>query len=145
MGLEADDSKTDASLIEGTPVSKKGKGRGRGKGRTNRSTASLASCEESNNENDPDVGRPRTASVSRKSRVTRKSNKEDNELRETDRSMSRKRALSSRSEGNILREKQSFALSPVPEGEKSANSSTDFSIANTPALKKCCSISPERH
>jgi len=146
--LEADDSKTDASLIEGTPVSKKGKGRGRGKGkgRTNRSTASLASCEESNNENDPDVGRPRTASVSRKSRVTRKSNKEDNEINETDRSMSRKRTLSSRSEGNILREKQSFALSPVPEGEKSANSSTDFSVANTPALKKkrkLCSMTPQ--
>ena len=47
--LEADDSKTDASLIEGTPVTKKGKGRGRGKGRNNRSTASLASCEDSNN------------------------------------------------------------------------------------------------
>ena len=86
--LEADDSKTDASLIEGTPVTKKGKGRGRGKGRTNRSTASLASCEESNNENDPDVGRPRTASVSRKSRVTRKSNKDDNETKETDRFVS---------------------------------------------------------
>ena len=35
-----------------------------------------------------------------------------------------------------MREKQSFALSPVPEGEKSANSSTDFTVANTPALKK---------
>merc|ERR1712066_12987 len=87
----------DASMIEGTPVVKKGKGRGRGKGnRSNRSTASLASCEESTNENDPDVGRPRTASVSRKARVTRKGSKSDLSVDENDRSVSRKRPVSTR-------------------------------------------------
>jgi len=148
--LEADDSKTDASMIEGTPVVKKGKGRGRGKGnRSNRSTASLASCEESTNENDPDVGRPRTASVSRKARVTRKGSKSDLSVDENDRSVSRKRPVSSRSEGNVsnvLREKQSFMLSPVPEGEKSGASSTDVSMAMTPAVKKkrkLCSMTPQ--
>merc|ERR550519_605502 len=40
--LEADDSKTDVSLVEHTPVVKK-TGRGRGKGRVNRSTRSQAS------------------------------------------------------------------------------------------------------
>ena len=76
--LEADDSKTDASLIEVTPVAKKGRGRGRGRtNRTNMSTASLASFEDSNTENEPDMGRPRTASVSRKGRVTRKGSKGD--------------------------------------------------------------------
>ena len=76
--LEADDSKTDASLIEVTPVTKKGKGRGRGRtNRTDRSTASLASFEDSNTENEPEMGRPRTASVSRKGRVTRKGSKGD--------------------------------------------------------------------
>ena len=75
--LEADDSKTDTSLIEVTPVAKKGRGRGRGRtNRTNRSTASLASFEDSNTENEPE-GRPRVASVSRKGRVTRKGSKGD--------------------------------------------------------------------
>merc|ERR1712142_505109 len=136
----------DDSLIEGTPVTKKGKGRGRGKGRNNRSTASLASCEDSNNENDPDVGRPRAASVSRQARVTRKASKGDLVVEEANRSVSRKRTVSSRSEANILKEKQSFMLSPVPEGEKSGNSSTDLSLAMTPALKKkrkLCSMTPQ--
>ena len=38
-----------------------------------RSNASLASFEDSNTENEPEAGRPRVASVSRKSRVTRAS------------------------------------------------------------------------
>merc|ERR1712130_27580 len=73
--LEADDSKTDTSLIESTPVAKKKGARGRGRvNRTTRSMASLASFEDSNTENEPE-GRPRVASVSRKARVTRKSSK----------------------------------------------------------------------
>lgn len=137
--LEADDSKTDASLIEVTPVTKKGKGRGRGRtNRTNRSTASLASFEDSNTENEPEMGRPRTASVSRKGRVTRKGSKGDLSIEdeENERSVSRKRTVSSRSDASVLKEKQSFMLSPVPEGERSGHSSTDISLAMTPALKK---------
>ena len=75
-GVEADDSKTDSSLIEDTLVVKRRAG-GRGLGRnsrTTRSMASLASFEDTDNtENEPDGGRPRVASVSRKARVTRKS------------------------------------------------------------------------
>jgi len=146
--LEADDSKTDASLIEVTPVAKKGKGRGRGRtNRTNRSTASLASFEDSNTENEPEMGRPRTASVSRKGRVTRKGSKGDLSVEEeNERSVSRKRTVSSRSETSVLKEKQSFMLSPVPEGERSGHSSTDVSLAMTPALKKkrkLCSMTPQ--
>eukprot|EP00092_Neocalanus_flemingeri_P032334 GFUD01035153.1.p1 GENE.GFUD01035153.1~~GFUD01035153.1.p1 ORF type:complete len:1912 (+),score=653.09 GFUD01035153.1:74-5809(+) len=149
--LEADDSKTDTSLIEVTPVSKKGRGRGKGRtNRTNRSTASLASFEDSNTENEPEVGRPRTASVSRKGRVTRKGSKGDlsvEEGAENDRSVSRKRPISSRSDASVLKEKQSFMLSPVPEGQRSGNSSKDNSmIAMTPALKKkrkLCSMTPQ--
>ena len=50
--------------------------------------------------------------------------------------MSRKRTVSSRSDASVLKEKQSFMLSPVPEGERSGHSSTDISLAMTPALKK---------
>ena len=85
-GVEADDSKTDNSLIEGTPVVKRktgGRGRGRGS-RTTRSMASLASFEDSNTENEPDGGRPRVASVSRKARVTRKSSKSVSVLADMD-------------------------------------------------------------
>jgi len=139
--LEADDSKTDASLIEVTPVAKKGRGRGRGRtNRTNMSTASLASFEDSNTENEPDMGRPRTASVSRKGRVTRKGSKGDlsvEEAGEDDRSVSRKRTVSSRSETSVLKENKMLMLSPVPEGERSGNNSTNSSFNNmTPALKK---------
>ena len=81
--LEADDSKTDTSMIENTPVVKKGKGRARGRNiRGKSSTASLASFEDSNTENEPDVTRPRTTSVSRKGRVTRKTSKPDLSLQE---------------------------------------------------------------
>ena len=41
--LEADDSKTDTSLIEGTPLAKRRGGRGRGRGRGSRTTRSMAS------------------------------------------------------------------------------------------------------
>jgi len=148
--LEADDSKTDTSLIEVTPVAKKGRGRGRGRtNRTNRSTASLASFEDSNTENEPE-GRPRVASVSRKGRVTRKGSKGDLSVEEgnenDDRSVSRKRTVSSRSETSVLREKQLSILSPVIEGERSAPSSTDVSLAMTPAIKKkrkLCSMTPQ--
>merc|ERR1719238_366145 len=71
--LEADDSKTDTSIIESTPMAKRKGGRGRGRGRATRSSASLASFEDSNTENEPEVGRGRVASVSRKARVTRAS------------------------------------------------------------------------
>merc|ERR1719154_3658 len=148
--LEADDSKTDTSLFEVTPVAKKGRGRGRGRGnRTNRSTASLASFEDSNTENEPDVGRPRTASVSRKGRVTRKGSKGDlsvEEGGENKRSVSRKRTVSSRSETTVLRENKMLMLSPVPEGEKSGNNSNSSSFNMTPALKKkrkLCSMTPQ--
>ena len=88
--LEADDSKTDTSLIEGTPLAKRrgGRGRGRGRGsRTTRSMASLASFEDSNTENEPDLaagGRPRVASVSRRARVTRKTSKSVSVLADLD-------------------------------------------------------------
>ena len=82
--LEADNSKTDTSMIENiTPVVKKGKGRARGRNiRGKSSTASLVSFEDSNTENEPDVTRPRTTSVSRKGRVTRKTSKQDISLQE---------------------------------------------------------------
>jgi len=136
--LEADDSKTDTSMIENTPVVKKGKGRARGRNiRGKSSTASLASFEDSNTENEPDVTRPRTTSVSRKGRVTRKTSKPDLSLQEeNERSTSRKRPSTTRSESGILKEKQSFMLSPVPEGEKSGNRSSDFTLATTPGVKK---------
>ena len=83
--LEADDSKTDASLIESTPMARKRGGRGRGRGtRTTRSTASLASFEDSNTENTEPEGRPRVASVSRKARVTRKNSKSVSALADLD-------------------------------------------------------------
>ena len=47
-----------------------------------RSTASLVSFEDSNIENEPEIGRPRTANVSRKGRVTRKGGKGDPSLKE---------------------------------------------------------------
>ena len=73
--LEADDSKTDTSLMEVTPVNTKSKCRAEtGDGLTE----PTGSFEDSNSENEPEVGRPRTASVvSRKGRVTRKVSKGD--------------------------------------------------------------------
>ena len=46
--------------------------------------ASLASFEDSNTENEPEAGRPRVASVSRKARVTRKSSKSVSVLADLD-------------------------------------------------------------
>ena len=46
--------------------------------------ASLASCEDSNTENEPEAGRPRVASVSRKARVTRKTSKSVSTLADLD-------------------------------------------------------------
>merc|ERR1712142_596258 len=82
------------------------------------------------------VTRPRTTSVSRKGRVTRKTSKQDISLQEeNERSTSRKRPSTTRSQSDILKEKQSFMLSPVPEGEKSGNRSSDFTLT-TPGVKK---------
>merc|ERR1712096_40302 len=47
-----------------------------------------------------------------------------------------KRTASSRNETSVLREKQLSILSPVIEGERRAPSSTDVSLAMTPAIKK---------
>jgi len=113
---EADDSKSDASLIEVTPVVKKktrGRGRGAGASRTNSSMASLASCEDSNNENDPDQSVDNNK-LSRKPRVSRAGKKKEvsfTEEPEADRSTSRKRNL--RAETSALTEMQ--CLSPVME------------------------------
>ena len=53
------------------------------------------------------------------------------------RSVSRKRTVSSRSETSVLKENKMLMLSPVPEGERSGNHSTNSSFNNmTPALKK---------
>jgi len=125
--LEADDSKSESSFIEVTPVVKKS-GRGRSaRGRSNRSNrsnltrnSSLASFEDSNTENEPDPNVSR-AKVGRKPRVTRGSRKnvsfqgEEAELEET--ASRNKRAL---------RVKQ---LSPVREAKKPAiesDSDKDF-------------------
>jgi len=144
--LEADDSKTDTSLIESTPVAKKKGARGRGRvNRTTRSMASLASFEDSNTENEPEAGRPRVASVSRKARVTRKSSKSVSVLADLDttdnannRSTSRKRGVSSRAEATVLRESQVSQLSPVPEQSQVSHVSDGHvsSVAATPVQKK---------
>ena len=99
-----------------------------------RSSASLASFEDSNTENEPEVGRARVASVSRRARVTRASKSvladmdaEQDKNRQVVRrvrgrlvnnllyrSVSRKRVAASRSETSVMKEK---LLSPVPEGK----------------------------
>ena len=69
--FQADDSKTDTSLIEVTPVVKKTRG-GRGRGRGRKTSTSAASFEDSNTENDPDAAGG-SSKLSRKPRVTRTS------------------------------------------------------------------------
>ena len=117
-----------------------------------RSSASLASFEDSNTENEPEPGRARAASVSvsRRARVTRATKSvladvdaEQDKNRQVTchvlspvtllqcwgfRSVSRKRTAATRSETSVLKEK---LLSPVPEGEKSVDS-----LSATPATKK---------
>lgn len=119
--LEADDSKSESSFIEVTPVVKRS-GRGRSaRGRSNRSNltrnSSLASFEDSNTENEPELGS--RSKVGRKPRVARgtRKNVSFQEEEEVDRSGSRKRAL---------KEKQ---LSPVRETKKpslESDSDRDF-------------------
>merc|ERR1711973_505086 len=88
---------------------------------------------------------PRVASVSRKARVTRKSSKSVSVLADLDttenannRSTSRKRAVSSRTEASILRESQVSQLSPVPEQSHVSHVSDGHvsSVAATPVQKK---------
>ena len=104
-----------------------------------RSSASLASFEDSNTENEPEPGRARAASVSvsRRARVTRATKSvladvdaEQDKNRQVTchvlsavtllqcwcfRSVSRKRTAATRSETSVLKEK---LLSPVPEGKE---------------------------
>ena len=150
--LEADDSKTDTSLTElhGTPLTKKGRGRGRGRDRAARtSNASLASFEDSNTENDPEVGKTRNGNVSRKARVTRNTRKgrnssmseshldmdnSQNQEPENSSSGSRKRrsVRTSASEKSVKektlqlpKEKTLHPLSPVPENQQSGDSTSE--------------------
>lgn len=116
--LEADDSKSESSFIEVTPIVKRS-GRGRStRGRSNRSNltrnSSLASFEDSNTENEPETGS--RSKVGRKPRVARGARKNvsfQGESEAADRSGSRKRAL---------KEKQ---LSPVRETRKPATRESD--------------------
>lgn len=80
----------------------------------------MASFEDSNTENEPEAGRPRVASVSRQSRVTRASKSvladlEGKEEEKKNRSVSRKRVAATRSDSSVLKEKQ--MLSPVVESK----------------------------
>lgn len=138
-GLEADDSKSESSFIEVTPVVKRsGRSRtGRG-GRSNRSNAtrgseaSQASFEDSNTENEPEEGgssRNTIIKVGRRPRVNKaRRNVSFQEAHEVEKSSSRKRAL---------KEKQ---LSTVQELKKpdfaAPHSDSDFLTPGTTNKKK---------
>merc|ERR1712241_1463539 len=145
--LEADDSKTDDSLVEVTPnvVKKKTRGRGRGGG-ASRTYSSQASCEDSNTENDPDVS-TEGYKLNRKPRVSRNTKKKKevsfSEAPDVDKSKSRKTKLES--DSSILMEKN--CLSPVLESASATalDSFTTPGPCSTKKKRKLYSLTPQHN